>query len=419
MRIHAPTSSVLRHLIWGLTFSLWAVGSAYAGQVAVDDLVPSEKVQPELSKELTQDLIQALHQIPDLAILSKLDIEAALELNPTLRPPDCEPKQCFFETSSNFESEFMITGTLGRLGRKWIASLTLTHLEKNTVVRQSTGARTGDDSAAKDAVLNAVRNLFREKLPSHLEGPRSLSRLGFQAATAGFAKKVRTPQINLKADRRQIILDLIKTELEYDVAPKIDILDNISRNEIAQLKLESFLAPSGAIFLHHMKAQQMWRTIREDLNRVREIRARARTLGIQPSARPLRFETPVAIEWPAKESVDAYVAAASPAAATIETLLQGWQTGDAKIMESVYSTAHQTALNYRLGLWGNPSSATTKRFTAIAFHNLSPGMLEAALEAHSRGELLIYLAELEGETVKAASRVFLIREDESWKVRHW
>ena len=46
-------------------------------------------------------------------------------------------------------------------------------------------------------------------------------------------------------------------------------------------------------------------------------------------------------------------------------------------------------------------------------------MLEAALEAHSRGELLIYLAELDGDTVKAASRVFLIREDESWKVRHW
>jgi hypothetical protein len=46
-------------------------------------------------------------------------------------------------------------------------------------------------------------------------------------------------------------------------------------------------------------------------------------------------------------------------------------------------------------------------------------MLEAALEAHSRGELLIYLAELEGETVKAASRVFLIQEDSAWKVRHW
>ena len=97
MRIHAPTSSVLRRLIWGLTFSLWSIGSAYAGQVAVDDLVPSEKVQPELSKELTQDLLQALHQIPNLAILSKLDIEAALERNPILRPPDCEPKQCFLK----------------------------------------------------------------------------------------------------------------------------------------------------------------------------------------------------------------------------------------------------------------------------------------------------------------------------------
>ncbi len=419
MRIHAPTPTILRYLIWGLFIGLFANSYALAGQVAVDDLVPSEKIQPELAKDLTQNLLDALHQIPNFAILSKLDIEAALERNPTLRPTDCEPKQCFFETSSNFESEFMLTGTLGRLGRKWIASLTLTHLDTNTVVRQSTGARTGDDSAAKDAVLNSVRNLFRENLPAHLEGPRSLSRLGFQAATAGFAKKVRTPELDIKTNRRQLILDLIKTELEYDVAPKIDILDSISRNEISKLKLESFLAPSRALFIHHIKAQQIWRTIREDLNRVREIRARARTLGIQPSARPLRFEAPPAIEWPATESVDAYIAAATPAAQTIEILLQGWQTGDVKTMESVYSTAHQTALNYRLGLRGDLGSPTTKRFTTIAFHNLSPGMLEAALEAHSRGELLIYLAELDGETVKAASRVFLIREENSWKVRHW
>ena len=418
MRIHAPTST-FRRIILSLAFCLVPISAAQAGQVAVDDLVPSEKIQPELAKELTQDLLTALNQIPDLAILSRFEIEAALERNPTLRPADCEPEQCFFETSSNFESEFMIRGTLGRLGRKWIASLTLTHLEKNLIVRQSTGARTGDISAAKDAVLNAVRNLFREKIPTHLEGPRSLSRLGFQAATTGFAKRIRTPEQELKTRRKQIILDLITTELEYDVAPKIDILDNISRNEIAQLKLESYLAPSRDIFLHHIKAQEMWRTIREDLNRVREIRARARTLGIKPSARPLRFETPAAVEWPAKEPIDAYIAAATPAAQTIETLLQGWQAGDAKLMGSVYSAAHQAALNYRLGLRGNPETATQKRFTTIAFHNLSPGMLEAALEAHSRGELLIYLAELEGDNVKAASRVFLIREKDTWKVRHW
>ncbi len=418
MRIHVPTSC-LRSLICGLTAWLSIAAYAQAGQVAVDDLVPSEKVQPELAKELTQDLLRALHQIPNLAILSKLEIEASLELNPTLRPADCKPEDCFFETSSNFESEFMITGTLGRLGRKWIVSLTLTHLEQNTTIRQSTGARTGDHSAAQDAVLNAVRNLFREKIPSHLEGPHSLSRLGFEAATAGFAKKVRTPQQSLKQHRKRMVLDLVKTELEYDVAPKIDILDSISRNEISKLKLESFLAPSKEIFSHHIKAQQVWRTIREDLNRVREIRARARTLGIKPSARPLRFEAPNEIEWPPAESVDGYVNAATPAGQIIETLLQGWETGDAKLMASVYSASHQAALNYRLGLRSDPGKSTAKRFVPIAFHNLSPGMLEAAIEAYSRGELLIYLAELDGEAVKAASRVFLIQENESWKVRHW
>ena len=39
---------------------------------------------------------------------------------------------------------------------------------------------------------------------------------------------------------------------------------------------------------------------------------------------------------------------------TIDTLLQGWQTGDAGLMGSVYSQAHQTALNYRLAYVGLP-----------------------------------------------------------------
>ena len=284
MRTHQPTS-IAAIVVSFLACCILHSTNASAGQIAVDDLVPSEKVQPEVAKSLTTDLLKALYQVPDLAILSRFDIEAALERNPTLRPADCQPEQCFIETSSNFASEFLLRGTLGRLGRKWIASLTLMHLETNQIVRQSTGARTGDDSAAKEAVQNAVRNLFREQIPVHLQGPRSLSRLGFQAATAGFAKIVRTPGQHAKSNRKRIILDLITTELEYDVAPKIDVLDSISRQEIAQLKLESYLAPSHDIFLHHLKAQQIWRSIREDLNRVREIRAEPAPVSNQARAR--------------------------------------------------------------------------------------------------------------------------------------
>jgi len=396
-----------------------AIPNAYGSQIAVSDLAASEKVAPEFARALTPTLLAALAKIPNLVILSQHDIQAFLEKDASLQPADCKPERCFFEVSDNLESEFILRGTLGRLGRKWIASLSLTHLDQDTVVRHSTGARTGNDSAAKDALLNAVRNLFRDELPAHLQGPRSLSRLGFQATVYGLAKRVRTPNLSLQEHRKRLILDLVATELEYDVAPKIDILDTISRNEIANLKLESFMAPSREVFMHYLNAQQIWRTLREDLNRVREIRARARTLGIQPTARPLRFEAPSAIEWPAQSQVDAYIAAAAPAAPVIQQLLQGWQTGDEKLMASVYSSAHRSALNYRVGLRSNKTAATPKHFHPIAFHNLSPRMLEAAIEAHSRGELLIYLAELNGERVEAASRVFLIQDDGAWKIRHW
>jgi hypothetical protein len=406
------------HLVLSVFLCLLC-STASANQVAVHELTSSEQVAPELAQALNPDLLAALDTVPRLAVLSHHDIQAYLEKNPALQPKDCEPDACFFEVSNNFESELLLTATLGRIGRKWVASLTLTHLESNQVIRQATGARTGDNSTAKDAILNAVRNLFREELPAKLQGPGSLSRLGFQAATLGFAKRVRQPDQPLKRYRKSIILDLVATELEFDVAPKIDILDNISRNEIAALKLESFLAPTRENYFHYLRAEQTWRALREDLNRVREIRARARTLGIKPTARPLRFETPAPVEWPAQTEIDAYVAAATPIMQVIETLIQGWQTGDEKLMGSVYSAAHPTALSYRIGLRGDQSAASNKLFRAIPFHNLSARMLEAAIEAHARGELLIYLAELEQNAVKAASRVFLIQDNGSWKIRHW
>lgn len=392
---------------------------ALANQVAVQDLSASAPVNPELAQSLTPDLLAALSNIPNLAVLSQHDIQAFLETDDSLQPKDCKPERCFFEVSNNFESELLLTGSLGRLGRKWVASLTLTSLEANQVVRNSTGTRTGDNSAAKDALLNAVRNLFREELPKNLEGPSSLSRLGFKATTLGLAKRVRAPNHFLKRHRKRVILDLVATELEFDVAPKIDILDNISRNEIAALKLESFMAPTREDYLHYLSAQQSWRALREDLNRVREIRARARTLGIKPTARPLRFETPAPLEWPAQSEFDAYIAAATPGMQVIKNLLEGWQSGDEKLMASVYSASHPTALSYRIGLRGDKSAPSVKDFQPIAFHNLSPRMIEAALEAHARGELLIYVAELEQNVVKAASRVFLIQDNGTWKIRHW
>jgi hypothetical protein len=414
---------LLQHLLTTtlVCFGFLCLGSSLvlANQVAVQELSSSEQVDPEFAQSLMPDLLAALSTIPNLAVLSENDIRAFLEKDGSLQPKDCKPEHCFFEVSNNLESELLLTGTLGRLGRKWVASLTLTSLEANKVVRKSIGTRTGDNSAAKDAILNAVRNLFREELPKNLQGPSSLSRLGFKAATLGLAKRVRAPNHFLKSHRKRIILDLVATELEFDVAPKIDILDNISRNEIAALKLESFMAPTREDYLHYLRAQQSWRALREDLNRVREIRARARTLGIKPTARPLRFETPAPLEWPAQSEFDAYISAATPAMQVIETLLQGWQSGDEMLMTSVYSAAHPTALSYRIGLRGDKSNPSVKDFQPIAFHNLSPRMIEAALEAHARGELLIYVAELEKKVVKAASRVFLIQDKGTWKIRHW
>ena len=392
---------------------------SFAGQIAVEELRAAENVSPEFAKSFTPLLLETLRAIPKMAVVSEHDMRALVATRPSLKPEDCQPERCLLEISDNLESEFFLSGTLGRMGRKWVASLTLTHLDQNRIIRHATGARTGNADQAPESLLNAIQNLFRDQLPPHLIGPRSLSRLGYEATVLGFSRGVRTAYTGVREHRKRLILDLVNTELEYDVAPKIDILDNVSRNEIAALKVESLLATTPEAFQQYLWGQQLWRALREDLNRVRELRAKARTLGLTPSAQALRFEAPASLEWPPQVKIEAYRAAAAQATETVNQLITGWNSADAASLGAAYSQAHPTALNYRRALREKASLENPTHFEIVAMYNLSPRMLEIALDALSRGELLVYLAQFKGAEIESASRVFLIREGETWKVRHW
>ena len=162
--------------------------------------------------------------------------------------------------------------------------------------------------------------------------------------------------------------------------------------------------------------------MRGDLERVREIRSRARDLGIVPSARPLRFESPNPVIWPTSAQASAYRDTVSPLVGEIEAMLTALTSQQEETFLSYWSPEHQDAAFRRLRSH-NPNksiaASTGREFRVVPLQNLSPQMLQLAITAFLRGELLIYLCELRDGVPRGHDSVFLIRSDERWLVRHW
>ena len=155
-------------------------------------------------------------------------------------------------------------------------------------------------------------------------GPASLSRLGFKAALLGFGRVVLDPGLNPKSHRRRIILDLIHTELDYDVAPKFDALDITSRRAMASINKVAMVSTDLEDLKHFLAARAQWIALRQDLERVKEIRQRARERGVTPTGRPLRYEDPEPIDWPVKEKTEAMFQALAPAQAVVRQALAAY-----------------------------------------------------------------------------------------------
>jgi hypothetical protein len=89
---------------------------------------------------------------------------------------------------------------------------------------------------------------------------------------------------------------------------------------------------------------------------------------------------------------------------------------------SFWSPEHQSAAFRRLRNLvesNDQIAATNPEFRVVPLQNLSPQMLELAIRAFVRGELLVYLCELHNGVPSAQNSLFLIRSNERWLIRHW
>jgi len=392
---------------------------AVAAQLVALDMKATGNLAQGTADALTPILVTELGRRPGISVVSQADVKALLEHSANQQMLSCSDEGCMAAIAGSLGAELLATSTLSRVGRKWVVTLSLIEVNQAKVFRRATGEQLGDEEAAVEAVLSAVQNLFKDGLPDDMKGPASMSRLGFKAALAGFTKAIRDPKQDGKGGRRRLILDLVNTELDYDAAPKVDMLDLGIRRQVGSLDNELLTAKDESDFARLLNARQTWLAVRQDLERVKEIRQRSRERGVVPSAQPLRFEDPDPPDWPDPKLVAVYKRDVEPARKVVAQALQAYVKGDQKGFvawwakeqqrngESEFTDGHQSDQRYGY------------TYQLVALHAIPPWLLEHALEAMQKGELLVMLVRFAKGEPDDDAYVYLVREEGKWRIRSW
>ncbi|MFH1811317.1 MAG: hypothetical protein ABIJ09_21435 [Pseudomonadota bacterium] len=390
-----------------------------SAQMVALNMRATGEVKAALAETLTPLLIAELSRRPGISVVSQADVRALMENEARKQAMGCDDTTCMTEIAGSLGAELLLSSSLGKVGRKWIVSLTLIQVEQAKVFRRVSGEQLGGDEAAAEAVIAAVQDLFRDGLPEELQGPASLSRLGFKAALLGFARVVRDPKQDPKPPRRRIVLDLVNTELDYDVEPKFYLLDVTSNREISDLDRVILAARDRTEADHLLDARDQWRLLRQDWDRVKEIRTRARERGVAPSGRPLRFEDPEPREWPEAKEAQTYWKTVAPAQKVVLRALKAYLKRDPKAFGAQWAKGYEGSA----GRFFEEQHATDQRskytYTIAPQQVVTPWDLKSLIEAAKPDEITVLLVQFRDGKPYDDDRVYMKLEEGVWKIRSW
>lgn len=402
-------------LMLGLLFS----PSSQAAQIMVLNMKASKGASAALAQSLTPILVAELSRRQGMSVIAQEDVRALLENEAHKQSLGCDDASCMTEIAGSLGTELLVSSSLGKIGKQHVVNLTLFDVQKAKAFRRSSARQAGGEEAAAEAVTAAVQDLFRAGLPSELQGPASLSRRGFQASLMGFAKLILDPKVENTGARRRIILDLVNTELDYDVEPKFRALDLTSRRQMSQINDWLLVAKNSADRDRLLHARSLWVTMREDLERVKEIRSRARARGVVPSGRPLRFQQPDPLDWPPATEIRAYKKAVKAGLKQVKKALTFYKKNQKQKFTKLWSADKRSNGQRFYDDEKNRKPRYARTWKLVPLFALTPKQLQRCIDQHKKGELLVYLAEFRKGKVYDDDRVYLVQNKGVWQIRSW
>lgn len=403
-----------------LVVTLLVALPASAAQIVALDLEPKGNTPKRIAEALSPLLVAELARREGMSVISQADVRALLELEADKQLAGCSETSCMTDIAGSLGAELLCTSTLGRVGNEWVVTMTLIQVDGAKAVRRSTGRARGGDEKAADAVTGAVHELFRGEMPTDLQGPASMTKRGFEAAMAGLRRAILDPNIDPKATRKRVVLDLVQTELDYDAEPKIEMLDLEIRRGRSQAQRLSTAAKSKREHEHYLRAMDQYAALWDDLGRVKEIRKRARERGLEPSARPLRFLDPDPMKRPDKLAVRRYLARARSARDVVGSAIAALRKGDKKTFTAMWKKDYAGNAEREFESERKSDERYGQRWDLLPVHAHPPDLLERGISSiENDDKVVVYRRSWRNKKVYGTDTVYLEKENGRWRISSW
>jgi hypothetical protein len=414
----AAEGALMRILSFALVLGL--ASSSFAAQIVAMDVVGVGGVKRSLVQALTPVLHSELSRVQGVSLVTQEDVRAMALLDATKQAMGCDETGCMADIAGALGAELLLTAQLGRVGSSYNLTLTLIQVEGVKVLRRVTGKARGSEEAASEAVTAAVGQLFSGELPEAAKGPGSLSRRAYKAALAGLRSTTLDISQDGRASRKRVVLDLVRTELDFDAAPKLEALRlEIARGAAAFGDLVS-TAQNKPEADHLVACIATYREIGRDLERVKEIRARARARGQVPSARPLRFERADIPERRKDSAAKAYLKAHARGQKTVQRALKAWRVKRRLPFAELWLTPRQSNA---LSTFDRERGSEADRgivWDLLPLHAMTPREFDRLVNAWSRDQRLVIMRRgMKGKAFHDTDRVVLKQDHGKWRIDSW
>jgi hypothetical protein len=120
-------------------------------KVIVPDL-EAQGVETELAATLTGVVVTRLGQVPGASVLSRGDLSRLLDQEQLRQLVGCAgDAHCAFSAAEQVDAQRLVWGSIGKIGERWVVTLSLLDAQTNTAIRRVTREATATDKLVEAA----------------------------------------------------------------------------------------------------------------------------------------------------------------------------------------------------------------------------------------------------------------------------
>ena len=247
-----------------------------------------------------------------------------------------------------------------------------------------------------------------------------MSRRAYKAALAGLRSVTLDRALDGRGSRKRVVLDLVRTELDFDAEPKMKALGFEINRGISAFGNMVTLAANAKETNHLVHCIETYREIARDLERVKEIRTRARERGQVPSARPLRFERADVPKRRNDEQTRAYMKAYASAKPIARRALMAWKNNRRLRFADLWLTDRR---RNALATFDRERSSESDRgivWDLVPLHAMTPGDFHRLVELWSRDKKLVMMRRaLKKKRFHDTDRIYFKQHAKKWRLDQW